>query len=144
MGHDGSPPLRQGVAPSAEGVATSLDGIHWEKWSRNPRLSIGDGDFGGIRHVALLRRENELYIAYSPRTSESLGTEVLRMTRVRLGETPDDWGELEKLGTILEPTAACEKQELRDPFLLQHEGRLYLYYAGGNEAGLGVAVADWG
>jgi hypothetical protein len=141
MGHDGAPPKRPRVAQSAEGVATSVDGVRWEKWTGNPLLTIGDGDFGGIRHVALLRQADGLYIVYSPRTDEDLGTEVLRLARARLGETPDNWGKPEKLGAILEPTEAWEKQELRDPFLLRHENELYLYYAGGDETGLGVAVA---
>ena len=142
MGHDGTPPKRPGVAQSSEGVAISTDGIRWEKWAGNPLLTVGDGDFGGIRHVALLREDDNLYIVYSPRTADDLETEVLRLARVRLGETPNDWSAAEKLGTLLEPSAPWERQELRDPFILRHENRLYLYYAGGNEAGLGVAVAE--
>ena len=48
---------------------------------------------------------------------------------------------VQKHGTILTPQGEWEKRNVRDPFPIFHDKKLYLYYAGGGEKGIGLAIS---
>jgi len=48
---------------------------------------------------------------------------------------------VQKHGTILSPECDWENNNLRDPFPIFHNDKLYLYYAGGREHGIGLAIS---
>jgi len=149
MGHDGAKPQRHVVWGSKQGLAHSQDGFHWQKAPGNPILQVGEGEWGGVRHTALYREGDQLWVAYSPRITEDLTLEAINLAQFRISSDDEnktastDWVPSlhleEYLGTILKPDQPWEKQELRDPFFLPTEDGLFLYYVGGEEQGIGVA-----
>ncbi|MFW5868947.1 MAG: hypothetical protein ACOCX2_14075 [Armatimonadota bacterium] len=131
-----------GVAYNCQGLLRSRDYLHWERVREEPLLAPDEReDWGTIRHSGVLvRDESTLDVYYSTRTGPDLDREVLRVARVDASRPPEDW-EARKLGTVLEPGPEWEGADLRDPYPFEWEGRLYLFYAGGVEAGIGLAVA---
>lgn len=59
-------------------------------------------------------------------------------------KTEGDWGNwsITKLGKVLDPTDAWENNNLRDPFPFRHNDKIYLFYSGGLEKAIGLAIAD--
>lgn len=131
-----------GVAYNCQGLLRSRDYVHWERVREEPLLAPDErDDWGTIRHCGVLvRDESTLEVYYSTRTGPELEREVLRMARVDASVPAEQW-QAEKLGTVLEPELPWEGDDLRDPYPFEWRGRLYLFYAGGLEAGIGLAVA---
>jgi len=141
MGHRGE---KIGKVPiSCQLLAWSEEGLNWRTDPETVILAPDPaaGDFGRIRHVGVLACGDMVWIFYSTYDSPLLDREVIRVARVTFG--PEGPGRLERLGTCLVPNGGWEGRELRDPFPLLVDDRLYLYYIGGGEKGLGLAVADW-
>lgn len=132
-----------GCTYNKQGLARSDGYLHWERVGKRALLeaSEGSGDFGTIRHSGVLVRDGCFDAYYSTRTSERRDREVLKVARVATEGRPQAW-QAERLGTVLEPELPWEGADLRDPFPFCWEGKLYLYYAGGLEAGIGLAVAE--
>jgi len=138
MGNSGR--REPGVAHNCQGLARSRDYLHWERVRDEALLTPDEqDDWGTIRHVGVHQRnEATLDVYYSTRTGPELEREVLRMARVDASLPSEQWV-AQKLGTVLEPELAWEGADLRDPYPVEWEGRLYLFYAGGEEAGIGLA-----
>ncbi|MEA3400340.1 MAG: hypothetical protein U9R79_03760 [Armatimonadota bacterium] len=131
-----------GVARNCQGLLHSRDYLHWERVREEPLLWPDDqGDFGIIRHSGMHVRDGTLDVYYSTRTSAELDREVIRLARVDTSAPPQQW-RAERLGTVLKPALEWEGDDLRDPYPFEWDDRLYLYYAGGLEAGLGLAVTE--
>lgn len=132
-----------GVAYNCQGLMRSRDHLHWERVREEPLLSPDErDDWGTIRHVGVHVREEEgaVDVYYSTRTGPDLEREVLRLARVDATAPPGEW-QTQKLGTVLEPQLDWEGDDLRDPYLFEWRDEFYLYYAGGMEAGIGLAKA---
>lgn len=131
-----------GVAHNSQGLVRSYDYLRWERVREEPLLWPDEvEDFGTIRHVGVQVREGAVDVYYSTRTSAALEREVIRLARVDTTAPPREW-RAQRLGTVLRPELAWEGDDLRDPYPFEWEGRLYLFYVGGPEAGIGLAVAD--
>ncbi len=131
-------------AEKVHGLARSRDGISWEHWPRNPVIApeASHGEYDRIRHTGLLLEGDTLYIFYSTLVRPDLTREEIRLATLRVAA--DDWlawGPLRRHGTVLAPELAWEADDLRDPFPLRYGDALYLYYSGGHEQGIGLAVA---
>lgn len=111
--------------------------------------ALGDG---AIRHAAVLVRGDVLQVFFS-RIGDA--PEHILHGMVDLKQPPNRWrlsgvssllkSELdwEGAGLPIAPSVAGEApgpvHQLRDPGVLEHEGRVYLFYAGAGESALGVA-----
>ena len=131
-------------AEKAHGLARSPDGVTWEHWPRNPliRPEAAEQEYDRIRHTAILLDGDRLSILYSTLTCPDLSREEIKLASLPLpGRDWLEWGPLERHGVIFAPELPWEAGDVRDPFLLVHDGRLYLYYVGGHEQGIGLARA---
>ncbi|MGI5819716.1 MAG: hypothetical protein ACOX9R_16655 [Armatimonadota bacterium] len=129
-----------GVGHNCQGVLRARDYQRWERVRGEPLLEPdGVTDFGKIRHSGVHVQGETLDLYYSTRTSQAFDREVIRLARVDASLPPEQW-RAERLGTVLEPGPDWEEPDLRDPFPFEWQGRLYLFYAGGEEAGIGLAV----
>jgi len=128
---------------SCELWAHSADGLAWQVEPETVVLGPDpdQGDHVRIRHVGVWAAGHTAWVFYSTYDSPDAGREIIRWARIPFdGGRP---GPTQRLGTCLEPTEPWEGHELRDPFPLVVDGRLWLYYIGGGEQGIGVAVTDW-
>jgi hypothetical protein len=124
-------------------LARSRDGISWEHWPRNPVIApeAAWSEYDRIRHTGLLLEGDTLYIFYSTLTRPDLTREEIRLATLSLAsEDWLAWGPLRRHGTVLAPEFDWEANDLRDPFLLRYGDALYLYYSGGHEQGIGLAI----
>lgn len=140
MGHRGE--LHQpGVPHSVQLWAESDDGLSWTTDLDHPVLgdTPEEGDHARVRHVGLIPTEDGALVFYCTYDSPAYDREVIRAARLRVNEGGP---ELSRLGTVLVPELDWERDELRDPCPLRVGERLYLYYIGGREQGLGLAVAE--
>ncbi|MFP4250189.1 MAG: hypothetical protein ACLFU7_11055 [Armatimonadota bacterium] len=132
------------VGHNCQGILRARDYQHWERVGEDPLLEPdGVNDFGKIRHSGVHVRGDTLDVYYSTRTSQAFEREVIRLARVDASLPPEQW-HAEKLGTVLEPGPEWEEPDLRDPFPFEWDGRLYLFYAGGEEAGIALAQEEVG
>jgi hypothetical protein len=131
-----------GVAHNCQGILRSRDYLHWERVREEALLGPDEkDDWGTVRHSGVhVRGDGDIDVYYSTRTGPELDREVLRVARVDASLPAEQW-EARKLGTVLEPEVDWEGDDLRDPYPFEWEGRLYLFYAGGTEAGIGLAKA---
>ena len=143
MGNGGKRSVPE-VGHNCQGILRARDYQHWERVREEPLLEPdGVSDFGKIRHSGVHLRGETLDVYYSTRTSQAFEREVIRIARLDASMPPEDW-RAEKLGTVLEPEPNWEEPDLRDPYPFEWDGRLYLFYAGGEEAGIGLATAVTG
>ena len=128
---------------SCELWAQSDDGLVWQADPETVVLAADPdhGDHVRIRHVGVHADGTDAWVFYSTYDSPDVQREVIRLARVPFRDGRP--GPAERLGTCLVPTEPWEADELRDPFPLVVDRQLWLYYAGGGEQGIGVAVADW-
>lgn len=125
-------------------LARSRDGISWEHWPRNPVIApeASEGEYDRIRHTGLLLEGDTLYIFYSTLARPDLSREEIRLATLNVAADGWlEWGPLRRHGTVIAPALNWEANDLRDPFPLRYGDALYLYYSGGHEQGIGLAVA---
>lgn len=129
----------------ANGLVRSEDGLHWEHGPHNPLIEISEEhrEFDRIRHVALMIREPMLYILYSTYTDPERSREAIKLASVPMHGTWEDWGPLKRWGEVFAPSLPWEENNVRDPYLLRHNGTVYLYYVGGHEKGIALAKMDY-
>lgn len=128
--------------PTSIAHAYSPDGLDWTIDETGAILTAEEeyGEHQRIRHIGCARIDNDHILAtYScfantDATCENIFAATLQIDgrAVRL---------VQKHGSILTPQAEWEKQNVRDPFPLFQDEKLYLYYASGGEKGIGLAVS---
>ncbi len=128
--------------PTCIGHAWSPDGLDWTLDETGPTLTAEEtcGEYHRIRHIGLTRiDETQVLATYScfantEETRENIFAATLKLDgqNVRV---------VQKHGTILSPEHEWENNNVRDPFPIFHDGKLYLYYAGGREHGIGLAIS---
>ena len=105
-----------------------------------------------MRHSALLKRGHRLWVFW---TEAGTAPEVIRLSSIDLSPDWLDWKETEYIEVLrpeydwegadapVEPsmrsTAYGHVNQLRDPAILEDEGRVYLFYAVAGESGIAVA-----
>jgi len=123
-------------------LARSMDGINWESWPHNPLIQIKEGEeFSLIRHTGVLVYENFADIYYSTFEDENENKEVIKLARLKTEGDWENWSII-KVGKVLDATDAWENNNLRDPFPFRHDDKIYLFYSGGLEKAIGLAIAD--
>jgi hypothetical protein len=168
--------VQQGIAGSNHYIVGNDDEHRLEgeeldfcsnSWQGSPAnflnfTDIRDANVGGygrkklrIRHLALYRKEAELFVFFTVRGHSP---ERILMTQVYLGE--ECWACAAPRGSPVEIMRAEEIWEgsgvkpspskrgaqfdlenaLRDPFIFEDEGKLYLFYVGGGEQAIGLAL----
>ena len=108
---------------------------------RNPLLEAveEEGEFFKIRHAAVLVIRNTLIIFYSTFVDPDCFQEVIKLAVLSLSDDWNDWGDIQRKGTVFEPRCTWEKGNVRDPYALVFGSTLYLYYIGGGEKGISLA-----
>lgn len=114
------------------GVATSDDGVSWEKYPGNPVMepdaSSWDQKYIAANGGAVVFK-GKVYYAYH-------GMDAKGVTRIGLAVSTDGFSFKKNPKPVLSPTndGSWESTAVADPYLLVHEGSLYLYYLGNNGA----------
>ena len=122
------------------GLVRSSDGINWDYWPRNPLIEpvAEESEFDRIRHTSVIIIQDIMYFFYSTYTGAECSCEVIKLATWTLADDWNDWGELKRLGPILEAKLPWEENNIRDPFILRYGETVYMYYVGGNEKGIAL------
>jgi predicted GH43/DUF377 family glycosyl hydrolase len=110
------------------GIATSEDGISWEKFKGNPILSPGkdgwDKSYISANGAAIVRDGKIIYYFQ--------GVDDSGITRIGLATSSDDLSLAKLKEPVLSPgpSGTWESMAVADPYVIQREGVLYLYYLG--------------
>lgn len=125
------------------GLVRSPDGIEWAEWPKGCLLKCteGEGEHDRLRHHCVWMADDVLHLYYCTYRDAGLGVEAIRLATMSLEGDWGDWGAPERQGDVLEPQLEWEAGNLRDPYVIEADGRLYMFYVGGNEAGIGLARA---
>lgn len=126
------------------GLATSVDGVHWVKYSGNPIIPPGPPGSWDVQAQCapyLTKRGNFFYLIYVGRPGED------PITYIGVARSRDaiHW-EKTPQNPILKPEAEWEKISLSDPAVIEVHGKTYLYYYGGDQQTIGatgVAISPW-
>jgi hypothetical protein len=122
------------------GLVRSADGIAWTE-SQRPLLTTGDeyGEYDRLRHHCVRVIGDEVHLYYCTYRDPELKVEAIRLAVIRMRGDWSTW-RAERAGDALTPKLDWECGNLRDPYVIETEGRLYMFYVGGNEAGIGLAA----
>jgi len=113
------------------GAARSADGIHWQKFLDNPVLDLGPPgafDERGLGEPAVLRAAEEFYMIYT-------GRDAGENRRLGAARSPD--GVRWRRAALAGPIAGGQPWNSRvvcDPALWVVQGRLWLWFGGGDVA----------
>ena len=131
------------IHPTSIAHAWSPNGLDWTIDETGAILTAEEsyGEHHRIRHIGVARIDDtQLLATYScfantEETYEHIFAATLQIhgQNVRV---------LQKHGAILTPQGEWEKQNVRDPFPFFHDNKLHLYYAGGGEKGIGLAISS--
>ncbi len=128
-------------------------GVLWRSKDRFRDFESGPDLFtGNLRHAALLKRGDTLWVFYSQRGD---APERILLSRIELSADWLDWKASEAV-EVLRPehdwegadapsvpsvgsTAYGHVNQLRDPAILEDDGRIFLFYAVAGESGIALA-----
>lgn len=121
-------------------AATSADGLAWQPGPRflSPSPTTWEGSYIAANGAAVAFR-NELLYYYQAGTPPRIGLARSRDGRV--------WQKHPEPVLGFGPRGAWDERATADPYVVEHDGRLYLYYLGEDRARrqrLGLAVSDDG
>lgn len=123
-------------------LVRSTDRIQWEAWQKNPLIESTKGkEFIHIRHVGVMMYENFVDIYYSTFEDRNSKKEVIKLARLNTKSNWKNWPII-KFGNVLDPTDIWEMNNLRDPFPIRYNDKIYLFYSGGGEKAIGLAIAN--
>lgn len=122
------------------GLALSTDGLAWQKRGRvlSPDPATWEGGYIAANGSAL-RRGGEFWYWYQAGTPPAIG-----LARSANGVA---WRKERHPAVPLGPRGSFDERAVADPYVLELDGRLYLYYLGEDRARrqrLGLAVSDDG
>jgi len=123
------------------GLVRSQDGIGWEDWPKGLLLecAAAHGEHDRLRHHCVWLCEDVLHLFYCTYRDPELGVEAIRLATMRLEGDWERWGPPRRRGDVLVPELDWEAGNLRDPYVIAAQDGLYMFYVGGNEAGIGLA-----
>ena len=129
------------------GLALSDDGINWVKSEKNPILDVTtdgwDQNYIAANGCAIVL-ENRVYYYYHGVMTETGGASI-GLAISNDGETFTERTK-EPVLTVGE-TGAWDSVSVADPYVIEHNGLLYMYYCGQDSLGvqrLGVAISEDG
>jgi hypothetical protein len=134
--------------PTSIAHAWSADGLDWVVDEDRAVLTAeaSFGEFHRIRHIGVTQiGDSHVLATYSCFANpEETQENIFSATLLLDGKAAHL---VEKHGAVLTPELAWEAGNLRDPYPLVKRGRLYVFYAGGGEKGIGLAATEdggWG
>lgn len=127
------------------GLATSTDGIKWEKYKNNPIITLSDEGWDSsyiAANGAAVFYNDMVYYYYQ-------GTNAEGLTEIGLAISEDGVNFVKKENAVLTcgATGTWDSQVTADPYVIEHDGKLFMYYLGMNDLNvqkLGVAVSEDG
>jgi len=125
------------------GLVRSDDGLEWEEWPGGLLLQTGDehGEYDRLRHHCVHVTGDALHLYYCTYRDPELRVEAIRQAVMSLDGDWCEWAPPERMGDVLRPELEWEAGNLRDPYVVEVDGELLMFYVGGNEAGIGLATA---
>jgi hypothetical protein len=128
------------------GLVRSQDGLEWEEWPGGLLLQAGGehGEYDRLRHHCVHVVGDALHLYYCTYRDRGLRVEAIRLAVMFLAGDWREWGPPERRGDVLRPETDWEAGNLRDPYVLEADGELYMFYVGGNEAGIALTTAKHG
>ena len=127
--------------------ATSQDGVHFERDRSNPIFRPkAPWCVGRAIDVEVARFRDQWFLYYATR-DPSYKIQLLGVAVSHRGFVPGDWQEASITGSILKPELPWEGECIEAPTLLEHDGRLFMFYAGAYNNSpqvIGCAVSDNG
>jgi hypothetical protein len=126
---------------NAVNLVCSKDGYFWRDTcgGRLLRPEDGSGEYDRTRHCAVRVAGDTLELYYCTYTKADLSEESIKLATLDLTGDPRTWGRPVRRGVVLSPALDWEANNLRDPYLIEVDGGLYMFYVGGNESGIGLA-----
>jgi len=130
--------------------AVSADGLRFDRDPGNPVFRPTDAAWSAGRAIdaEAFVHGDKLLLYYATRDPD------MKVQKIGVAQAPltssfgaGDWTNLSKDGPALTPTLDWERNCVEAPSIVRHEGKLYMFYAGGynNEPQqIGVAVSDDG
>lgn len=126
------------------GLVRSPDGIEWEEWPHGLFLATGDEheEYDRLRHHAVRLVGDVLHVYYCTYVRPDLSVEAIKSATMDVRGGWRAWPRPERRGIVLAPELAWENGNLRDPYLIETEAGLFMFYVGGNESGIALAKAQ--
>ena len=123
------------------GLVRSADGIEWQQWPGGLLLARGaeHGEYDRLRHHCVHLVGDTLHLYYCTYVDPDENTEAIRLAVLPLAGDWTEW-KVRRLGDVLRPELDWEQNNLRDPYVIEGDGRLYMFYVGGHEAGIALAA----
>jgi hypothetical protein len=124
------------------GLVRSEDGLDWEELPGGLLLQIGDehGEYDRLRHHCVHLIGDTLHLYYCTYRDPGLRVEAIRLAVMSLKGDWRNWRPPVRRGDVLRPKLDWETSNLRDPYILEADGELYMFYVGGNEAGIALTT----
>ncbi|MFP4026237.1 MAG: hypothetical protein ACLFWL_00410 [Candidatus Brocadiia bacterium] len=128
------------------GLVRSPDGLTWEEWPNGLLLETGEKqeEFDRLRHHCLWIEGTTLYVFYCTYRDPECRLETIRAAVMSIEGDWQNWDKPQRLGDVIRPELEWESNNIRDPYLIEAGGRLYMFYVGGNETGISLAIAKDG
>lgn len=127
------------------GLAISEDGINWEKYKNNPVISLSDKGWDSkyiAANGAAVYFDNKIYYYY-----QGMNEEGVTQVGLAISENTVDFVKQENAVITCGEAGTWDSNGIADPYIIEHNGKLYMYYLGMNELNiqrLGVAVSEDG
>jgi len=123
------------------GLVRSEDGMNWQEWPNGLLLERGPqhGEYDRLRHHCVHVIEDVLHLYYCTYRDAEESVEAIRLAAMPMRGEWTEW-RIERLGDALTPALDWEQENVRDPYIIEADGRVYMFYVGGNEAGISLAV----
>jgi hypothetical protein len=124
------------------GLVRSEDGLEWEEWPRGLLLQTADevGEYDRLRHHCVHVTGDTLHLYYCTYRDPGLRVEAIQLAVMSLEGDWHEWGPPERRSDVLRPELGWEAGNLRDPYIMAANRKLYMFYVGGNEAGISLAA----
>ena len=127
--------------------AWSLDGLHFIRDNSNPVFRpSGDWNCGRAIDAEVAYFKGNYYLYYATRDKQyKVQKQGVAITSGNSSFSRNSWRNLSVNGPILAPELPWERNCIEAASIVEHDGRLYMFYAGGynNEPQqIGVAVSD--
>ena len=129
------------------GLATSIDGVNWEKYNKNPILDIRENEWDNTYIAAngsAVLFQDKIYYFYQGISQGTTDSKI----GLAVSENGKEFGERTKEAVLTAgESGAWDSAGVADPYVIEINGTLYLYYLGQDRFGvqrLGVAKSTNG